>query len=593
MKTFKLISESKGYINKADITNTDPRYMVAPSQNITINDGERIGIRPGYELFGSANASLKPIISSYDWISSTNVERNLRAYDTKLQVYYDDDYIDIATGFASIDFNFAEWWSSSEVKDLLLFVNGSSNIYMWSGGITTFDSATANTITKQGTTTWAEDRFLLSGTRQVTIGSQTYTYTGGEGTTTLTGVSPDPTAGGHTAGDVVIQTIRTTANSSTTGLPSAFSNDLIKVLDNYVYIGDKNRRDIYISKNTDYTNFSFSTPVRVPGEGALITLDSSPVGFVVEDSSMYISGSKDDWYQTKITLSSDLQNESLNVIKLKSGPGQGAYSQESIGNIKNSVIYFSNEKTIDTIGRVENIDTPQSRPISDSIKSELLSYDITIPPHIKYHKSKTYVAFPSESKVLVYDHIRKFWLPPWTLPVRRFAIIDGDLYGHSNAVPETYKLLTGTTDNGNPINAIAAFVYRNYGRRDWPKCFDEWYTEGYIDPGTNLELVLKYDFGGFTTIKEKTIEGSNANLLFFTTVDNSLGKNPIGDQPIGSITDNPANLAKFRAIAELGKTDFYEVQVVYSSNQDGAQWELLAFGGNATISTTIDKTIKI
>lgn len=593
MKKFKLISEFKGYVNKVDITNTDPRYLVAPSQNVIINDGERVGIRPGYELFGGTNATLAPIESSYDWVTSTNVERNLRAYDDKLQVYYASSWIDLMDGFSSVNFNFAEWWSISEVKDLLIFVNGTSNIYMWSGGITTLASSTATTLTKEGTTTWAEDRFLLSGTREVVIGGTTYAYTGGEGTTTLTGVTPDPTAGGHAVGSVVIQKIRTTANSSATSLPSVFNNDLIRVLDNYVYIGDLNRRDIYVSKNTNYLDFSFTTPVRVPGEGAIITLDSSPVGFVVEDSSMYITGSKDDWYQTKFTLSSDLTKESLNVIKLKSGPGQGAYAQESIGNIKNSVVYFSNEKTVDTIGRVENIDTPQSLPLSDAIKSELLSYDVTIPPHIKYFKSKTYITFPSESKTLIYDHIRKFWLPPWSLPVRRFAIIDGELYGHSNAVPETYRLLTGITDNGNPINAIASFAYRNYGIRDWPKNLNEWFTEGYISPGTNLDLALKYDFGGSKGIVQKTITGDNDSLLYFTTVDNSLGKNPLGSQPLGSITDNPADLAKFRAIAEFGKVDFYEIQVLYATNQEGAEWELLAFGGNIMSSTTIDKSIKI
>lgn len=593
MEKFKLTTEHKGYINKADVTNTDPRFLIPGSQNIIINDGERVGKRQGYTLLGQADSSNFAIESSYDWITSTNVERNLRAYDGNLQVYYAGTWQNLATGLSSIAFNFAEWWSSSEVKDLLLFVDGTPNIYMWSGGITTFASATSNTITKQGTTTWAEDRFLIGGTRQVVIGGITYTYTGGEGTTTLTGVTPDPTAGGHSVGDVVFQAIRTTANSSTTGLPSAFKNSLIRVLDNYVYIGDKTRRDIYISKSTSYTDFSFTTPVRLPGEGALLTLDSSPVGFVVEDSAMYITGSKDDWYQTKIATSADLTKETLTIQKLKSGPGQGAFSQSSIGNIKNSVIYFSNERTVDTIGRVENIETPQSRPLSDPIKSELLAYDVTVPPVIKYYKSKTYIGFPSEGKVIVYDHTRRFWLPPWTMPVRAFAIIDGDLCIHSALTPETYKLFDGITDNGNPIQAVAAYAYRNFGRPDEEKSFDEYYIEGYISSGTRLNCILKYDFGGSTSIKEAVIDGSDTDILFSSSADGSLGKWPIGNQPLGSITDSPSDLPKFRAVYQTDKIDHYELAVVFETNDDTSEWEILRHGPNVALSTSINTQVKV
>lgn len=593
MSKFNLTSEHKGYINKADVTNTDPRFLIAPSQNVIINDGERVGKRQGYTLLGQSNSTNTPIVSSYDWITSTNVERNLRAYGTVLEVLYGGSWITLASSLSSVSLNFAEWWSSAEVKDLLLWVDGSSNIHMWSGAITTFASATANTITKQGTTTWAEERFLTAGTRQVVINGTTYTYTGGEGTTTLTGVTPDPTAAGHTVGSVVVQAVRTTANSSTTGLPSAFQNSLIKTLDNYVYVADSSRRDIYISKSTSYTDYSFTTPLRLPGEGALITLDSSPVGLVVEDSSMYITGSKDDWYQTKLTTSADLTKETLTIQKLKSGPGQGALSQSSIGNIKNSVIYFSNERTVDTIGRVENIDTPQSRPLSDPIKTELLGYDVTVPPVVKYYKSKTYIGFPSEGKVLVYDHTRRFWLPPWTMPVRTFAIIDGDLCIHSALTPETYKLFDGITDNGTPINAIAAWAYRNFGYPAEEKTFDEFYVEGYIAPGTKLNCGLKYDFGGSESIKELTIDGANTNIIFGSNSDGSLGKWPIGNQPIGSITDSPDDLPKFRVIYQTDKIDHYELGVVFQTNDEDSQWEILRHGPNMTLSTSINTKIKI
>lgn len=591
MKKFNLIPKYRGYINKADVTNVDPSYLVSGSQNVLINDGEKIQVRPGYSIYGAASTDLYPVLSSYDWITSTNVERNLRKYNTTLEVYYSSAWRTVGTFTAAALLNFAEFWSSTESKDLLLIADGTSTMKMWSGGIAVIASVGTNTLTKSGSTTWAEERFLVAGTRQVNIGGVTYTYTGGESTTTLTGVTPDPALASPAiaAGDIAIQTIRSSSNTPA----SSFNNDIISTINNHVFVADFDRRDIYISKNTDYTSYTYSSP-RVPGEGALLTLDSNPIGFVVQEDSMYISGSKNDWYQIKFNRSADLTKEEVVVQKLKTGPGQGAYSQSSIGNAKNSVLYFSNEKTIDSLGRIENINTPQSLPLSDPIKTELESYDVTIAPHIKYFKNKTYIAFPSESKVVIYDHEKGFWQPPQILPVRRFAIIGGELYGHSNAVPETYKLFDEDvySDNTNPIDARAVFAYRNYGRPDWKKNFDEWFTEGYISSNTTIDLTIYYDFGGNTSIIEEEIIGTDTDILFGPPGDSSIGKAGLGQQPIGSSVDSPSDLSKFRIIHELRKQDFYEVQVKYASNDVDYRWELLRLGGNVRLSTADNGFIK-
>lgn len=590
MVQFDLIKQFLGYQSKKDETNADPRFMVPGSQNVIINDAEKVSARAGYSIYGATNSALTPIQSSYEWRTSTGTELSLRKYNTTLEYSYNGGaYAAFPNVFVSTaNLNFTEWWSATEVKDLLLFVDGTADIYMWSGAVTTFASATTNTITKQGTSTWAEDRFLIAGTRKVVIEGVEYTYTGGEGTTTLTGVTPDPTGGGHTAGDAVIQAIRVTEDKPA----AAFKNDLIMSLNNHVYFGSLTRRDLYVSKNTDYADYAFTSPVRKPGEGALLTLDSNPVGFGVQENVIYVSSSANDWYQIVMTLSADLTDESIAVERLKTGARQGAISQSAIGQIKNEIIFFGNDRTIGKIGNVENVNTPQTKPLSDAIKSDLLSYDLTIAPHVKFFQNKVYVTIPSESIVLIYDYEKQFWQPPQVLPVRRLAEIDGELYGHSNAVPETYKLFDGTSDNGNPINAVAKFAYRNYGYRAWQKNFDEWYTEGYLSSNTLLNLSLEYDFNGYTSTVEKTIRGDDDTILFGAAVDASIGKNPLGSQPLGGQTEEVSVLSKFRLKNELKKQDFYEVGVSYESNEIDNQWELLAFGGNIKTSSIDDTSIK-
>ena len=586
---YSLVTTYKGYVNKADITNIDAGYLVPPSQNVFVDDSNNISTRYGYSLVGAASTALTPILSNFDWKTSTGTEINLRKYDVELEYYYSGSWrrLNNALFTAAANLEFAPWWYASEAKDVLLFVDGTSNLYMWSGGITTYASSTVNTITKQGTTTWAQSRFLLSGTRSVVIGGVAYAYTGGEGTTTLTGVTPDPTGAGIAVADVVTQSIRVSATTPGSGV----ANNLITVSRNQVYISDFLLRDIYVSKNSDYLLYTFSTP-RLPGEGALMTIDSPPVGFGIQDENVYVSSNDSDWYKTSFTLSSDLTKEKLDIKKLQTGTGQGAYSQGSIAQAKNNILYFGNDKTISSIGQVENINTPQALPLSDPIKLELLDYDLTIAPNSIFFRNQTWFTFPSEGKQLVYDHARGYWMPPMTFPIRKFAIISGNLCGHSSQTAETYKLLDGTNDNGFAINHIAAFSYRNYGKREIHKDFDEWFSEGYISSNTTLDLTLNYDYGGFSQVINVEIDGSNDIILFGSAVDNSLGKNFLGAEPVGSTTDSADALSKFRILSNIKRKVFFEIQPIYSSNDIDYRWSLLASGPNIAASTISNSEIQ-
>ncbi len=595
MRDFKLVENFLGYQTKKDVTNVDARYLVAGSQNVLVNDGEKIVTRKGYSLDGPADSTLSGMNSSYDWDTSTNVTRNLRAFGDELQYRYVDSlgavtWRTLIDGLSSTNIQFDPWWNTTEKKDVLLFVNGSPDVYSWYGGITTLASLTVNTLTKEGSTTWAQERFLLAGTRQVVIDGITYTYTGGEGTTTLTGVTPDPTAGAHAVGAVVHQAVATDTNTVGTG----FNISLVKVFKNQAYFGDLQNREVYISKNTDYTDFTFSNP-RTPGEGMLLTLDSIPTGFEIQEDAMYISGGKNDWYQILFTLSADQLSETITVEKLKTGSQQAAQSQDLIGKIKNSVVFISNEPTLDSLGRIENVDTPQSVPLSDPIENTFTNYNFT-GGKIKYHKNVVYISLPQEGIVLMYDLQSQYWQPPQTLPVSCFSVINGDLYGHSSTTPETYKLFDSETrsDNGNPINFIAKFAYRNMGSRDKRKRFDEYFHEGYITLNSAITVDYLFDYQGSTTTLNNVIDPDSTNILFGSSPDVSLGTAPLGSQPLGTSLDEIDPLTKFRTIQTLDKqgTSHFEYQIQYSSNEEDYEWHILAQGPNSLLSTSDNVDIK-
>jgi len=586
-----------GYRAKEDVTNLPPGVLVAGSQNVTLNDGERVATRLGYTLDGQANVTLFPIVSSYDWQTHLGTERHLRSYDDELEYRYVDSsgvvtWRRLADGFSSTAFNYAEFWNTTEVIDELLLVNGTANIYAWSGAITTFASAAAgpNTITKQGVTTWAEEGFYTAGARTVVINGTTYTYTGGTSTTTLTGVAPDPTLAGHAVGSVIHQGLRTTTNVSMTGL-ALLHNDLISVLYNQVYVGSFTDRSVYVSQINSYINYSFSSP-RLVGEGAILTLDGTPIGFIPQEEYMYISAGKDFWYKTDFQLSADNTAQRLSILKLKTNPQAATQSQAFISKIKNDVIFVSNEPTLDTLGRLELIQTPQSTNISDPIKRDFDLYDFD-GGSCFYYQNYIYVAIPTQGVVRVYNLVEKFWEAPMTLPISRFAIIDGLLYGHSSQVPETYKMFTGTNDNGLPINHRAVFSYQNGGNRAELKVADEFYTEGYITPNSIITQTQRFDYEGSTGIKTFTIDGSDSTIIFNLTGDGSLGKQNLGNVNLGGRGDTEDALLppKFRAIKTASELDYYEIQTEYSSNAIDQYWEILAFGSSEAMSTSNNASI--
>ena len=261
------------------------------------------------------------------------------------------------------------------------------------GCTVTITSVVQGSITKVGPNTWVQDGFYsqISGKKVLLINGTRYTYTGGETTLTLTGITGDPTPEGP--GSIVQQAVYTTLNSAITDLPATFQNGLISCLANQVYIGGLNSSIVYVSKTNDYADFSFNNP-RQPADGATATLDANLVAFVPQENDMYISCGRDFWYNTVFTLSSDNQSEAFEVQRLKTAPSQGAISQAAVSQMKNQVIFISNEPTLDQLGRVEQIlGTPQTKNISDPIKLDFDSYNFTNAA-VFYHRYFIYVAIP-------------------------------------------------------------------------------------------------------------------------------------------------------------------------------------------------------
>jgi hypothetical protein len=378
--------------------------------------------------------------------------------------------------------------------------------------------------------------------------------------------------------------------TSLTGVSPAITPDIIWTKDNQVIYGSTKSSVVWGSKVTDYKDCSFTTPLRKPGEGFKHFLDNNAVGFSQDEDNFYIFAGRDDLYKINFIISSDGSSESIITRKLRTGAGQAAISQSAIIPVKNGIMYFTNEKTLTWLTNIENIFTPQSLPTSDPIKDDFDSYDLTNVSGI-FWGNAIWIAIPAENLVYIYDFDKAIWQAPQTIPVSRFSIIENVLYGHSNTSNETYKLNTGTDDNGVKIEFIAAFAYRNYGSRATLKEYDEYYSELYASSSTVIKTTHYFDYQGSQGKLETELDGSDTTYIFSPSGDYSLGKDNLGKNPLGSSTNPVSNLNKYRIIDTMKVQDFFEHQVIYSSDSENAQFELLAHGPNVRGSTNLPTDI--
>lgn len=616
---YQLISEFKGYRAREDKTMLSPEYMVSPSKNVIINTSGRIATVKGYELDGASSATADSgILSNFDFTNFKGDVRNLRAgflttagNDGKLQFRYVTgtstvNWVDLSTALTTVDLSFCEYWDNSALVKKVLWVDGSNNVYSWNGAVTTFASATVNTITKQGTNTWAQEGFSATGT--ILLGGVAAGYTGGTGTTTLTGVTYDFSA--STVGAIVHQQPVTTALSAMSGIVATFGPTVIGCgRRNQVYLGSSNSNNLYISKVNDYTNYSFTSPTRVVGEGALIPLDAPPTGFIAQESQqssdaydMYISEGLSNWAVIRATLSSDLTKETLEHIRLKTGALLGAQSGRLMGKMKNHIVYIDNANVAQMLGYLSYQFVPTLVDFSFPIVDDMNSYDFT-DASIFYYRNYIYIAIPRHGIIRAYNMTNQaqeqfsggkaledvtqqpwFWEAPIGYPISGFYIVDGELYGHSYTTSESYKLFSGGDFNGQNIDANATFAYDGKQDRTQSKYCDEVWVEGYIKQNTILDVSISGDLDAKKTTQIVQINGDDDDIVAFGGGGNSLGDSPLGVQTIGGATTTETGdimPAWFHVAKTFTAVPFYLQQLSFSTNDVDVKWELICFGTNA------------
>lgn len=483
---------------------------------------------------------------------------------------------------------------------------------------------TTYSVTKTGTSTFAEVGFLLDTQTPVTsiafgpqgvnttdnrimIGGVEYAYFAGLESTTLTGVGgyageANPT--GTTANSFMYQSVI----EHTDLISSTYVIDMLKVVNNQVVNASYSSRVVYASNSSDYT--LIGNGASLPGYQYILTLDENVKALAVRQGNLQISSGLSDWYEISVTNvaisnSSTVQNYTqINVLKKIAAELTAALGQEFVATIGDDIVYLGQDHQIYVYGSFTDQFTNRFPTLSQEVRTELAQTDFTGGQLVATADELNVVA-PLTGKVFIYNSRQnvnaagqiiseRFWDPPQILNISRIAILNGQKYGYAVDHPQLYQLSNTNQyhdDSSEGVvagyTAIMRSAYRNHGRRQGLVSPTSNYTEGYMLVNTNLYGRIRYDYLGATGIEEFEVSTAEQNAVLYRPDEaRIIGSSIVGTREIGgAIPEFDYNaIPKFRVTNTLTEPNCFEYQTEYYSVDADSNWQILCFGTNATLS---------
>ncbi len=612
---YKITKRQRGYENKQDETLVDSRQkgvMLPPSKNVIVTAEGLVQSRAGMEKFGDA---LSPDIEYTEyWQTNRDFNTTLTVSDKKLYASYEDDWVYIGD-VANNDVTSAVWWDRPKKKDITIFTEGTNSLKYWDGVLGKMDTIDDD---KFYSDVKEISNFGVRVGEFLTINGEDYevmSYEPDNGVKldrTISGVVGDYFAGQFNYISTFDYTYIETAHDTPVTMTGrdlysdfGFTFDVIAVNKNQITCGSHKMQRVFESTNNDWTKFTYNTDKgRIKGEGNTYVLDAPVKAIEVEPfkGRLVVSCSTDQVYEIKdvdVTVNGvvNYTNTTQSINQLLSGFDSAFNSKYGNTLVKDSLAFISADATVNTLNRIDHLDTRQGKPLSYLIHKEFTKDNI-IGSKLLFIKNVLYVALPKVGKILMYDFELEIWQPPVTVPVSTIGIKDGELF-YFDITGQAHWMFKGTNDDEIAISQRAVFSYEDANLRATLKKQHKNYTEGYLSEGGEIEIKLVYDFAGTNGIHTRTISKENnqkkigRSITKFFSYGGSfgIGRYGFGKVPMGGSEDEYTNgysirVSKFRDFFESTSPIFFEQRFEVFTDKKDTVFGLIAFGQNTTVAKT-------
>lgn len=586
---WQMVNKFQGWQTSVDAAKI-PDGASPNGQNVIINDGDRVSIRPmGYEILGTATTTDSPVTSLHTFRRRSGENILMRSHGTYLEYYEEGNSTWESLRTTSTDgliYGYADYNINTDLVSYVYFGNGSNNFARWTGAHTVLDA----NLTIGQTTISVEDASEFSATGSVRLCDTNITYSGR--TDTSFTISASAINCSSTRG--ITQAIQE--------FPANPKGNIYLNASNRIFIAgvDATPQAVYFSKYGDATTYlttlvSDSTADAAGifnlGEGG-----GAVTGMVMDEGAIY-TFKKSIVY--KITLSDSLYN--LEPLKPFDGRSQttGSLTSRSVFVGNNGVFYITPDKKIMSLQRIESYDYPQLVAISASIQPTVNEINFDAVSGISW---RDYAFFTVKSgsdvdvndSVLVYNEKVGVWETPivgWS--ASEFTVYDDGtgeaLYFGDSATANVYKVIDYASDNNLDVAANWRTKRFDFGAPQLLKEITNIYVEGYISDNTTIKISLLLDEDGYTQIFTTDFSGIEEDFLYEATPYNVIGLHPFGFMRFG--TSDEFGNKKFRIYLnkDFRAAPFYNAQLEFASDGENQNWEIISYGMKARVYSQPEK----
>lgn len=587
-----------GFVNRDDATQI--RGVSVIGQNMTFIGTDNPTVRKGYEVVGTEAADATPIKRAWAFETREGAKYELKAFDTKVQYWLEGTstaYLDLLTGLtAGLEFGCANISETGALTAKSFFCNGTDDWYEFTGANATISAVTAATISI-ASSTWTALGFYTTGTRSIIIRGTVYTYTGGEGTTTLTGVTPDPTVLPVVAGDIAVQSpLAVSAMSSVKG-KVAFAHD------GRIHARLETKKSVWnyskLDNPDDWTagasdgdggakEVEFSGPILAYGK-----LNKTILCFksrVIKILDFIQVGSRVDSPRYQTLVSTDDKSTSL-----------GAVNQKSTFSTPKGVVFVTPDKRMMLLSGVTANNEPQYYTLSEPVQPVFdrgvhdeatgICVNNVIYYSFKENKNSTYndtVLVGDLTKITLDatgEPVPVRWDPPYIgWNVADWTAIESDadkkieVRWHSSINSSTYRIIDSKTDNTGAFTTTLRTWSETFDLPFKRKLVDMIYIELKMSEITEVTATILYDEDGVTAQETFTLDADSADHKFAKVTYNPFGASSFGSQQFGSNPEND-DMPKYRFFVELKKNvRFFTISLQLSTDGEAQNYELIRYG---------------
>ena len=258
----------------------------------------------------------------------------------------------------------------------------------------------------------------------------------------------------------------------------------------------------------------------------------------------------------------------------------------AVAKHKGDIIYLAQDRTLQRVVTLEISGQDQIKLMSDEVEDLFRRVDLD-DVRMEYFTRAIYIICPNDNTLIMLDMVEGHFQPPQTLPLSCLTFFDGDLYGHSNAVDETFYMFNGLSDLETQIEGVIAMpLYHGQNQYKYKK-HEKIGISCRITGDTQVAVEQFFEEDYAKGKQNFTINGATVK-TFAISDDMSWATNPYATRSWAGADDVVISpLKRAMAFKKYNAIDYFDHSIKMTITGDNSNFQLLGVYTDEQVSTAL------